>query len=347
MSVDTTLQKLINIESVTGDELLILDFIEEFLSKNNFSGEIIRNDGGIIAIPKNSSQKIALVGHVDTVPVSKTQKIEFDDTDTIPGRGSVDMKGGISLILHSLVEENQDIVGVFYTAEEGPYEKNGLGELMPIILGNKNLEFSIILEPTNCQIELGCLGTLNAKIKLKGIAAHSARPWVGENPIYKIGDISKKVSDNEINLLDIEGLEFKQVLSITTVSSGIANNVIPDEALLNINFRFSPEMSNDDAHNFISHMFSEFGEIEITSSSEGAMPNLDNPNVKNFISSTGLSPNPKQAWTDIARFYSHGIPSVNFGPGDPLLAHTADEHVSRKQLLESYELLMNYLRAVQ
>ena len=119
MSVDTTLQKLINIDSVTGDEILILDFIEEFLSKNNFSGEIIRNDGGIIAIPKNSSQKIALVGHVDTVPVSKTQKIEFDDTDTIPGRGSVDMKGGISLILHSLVEENQDIVGVFYTAEEG------------------------------------------------------------------------------------------------------------------------------------------------------------------------------------------------------------------------------------
>ena len=104
------------------------------------------------------------------------------------------MKGGISLILHSLVEENQDLIGVFYTAEEGPYEKNGLGELMPIILGNKNLEFSIILEPTNCQIELGCLGTLNANIKLKGIAAHSARPWVGENPIYKIGDISKKVS---------------------------------------------------------------------------------------------------------------------------------------------------------
>ena len=209
--------------------------------------------------------------------------------------------------------------------------------------GNKNLEFSIILEPTNCQIELGCLGTLNANIKLKGLAAHSARPWVGDNPIYKIGDISKKVSENEITLLDIEGLEFKQVLSITTVSSGIAKNVIPDEALLNINFRFSPEMSNDDAHNFINHMFSEFGEIEITSSSEGAMPNLDNPNVKNFISSTGLSPNPKQAWTDIARFYSHGIPSVNFGPGDPLLAHTADEHVSKKQLLESYELLSGYL----
>jgi len=344
LSVDTTLQKLINISSVTGDEVLILDFIEEFLSKNNFSGELIRNDGGIIAIPKNSSQKIALVGHVDTVPLSKTQKLKFDDIDLISGRGSVDMKGGISIILHSLVEENQDIIGVFYTAEEGPYEMNGLGELMPTILSNKNLEFSIILEPTNCEIELGCLGTLNANIKLKGIAAHSARPWVGENPIYKIGDISKKVSDNEITLLDIEGLEFKQVLSITKVSSGIANNVIPDEAILNINFRFSPEMTNDDAQNFINNMFSEFGEIEITSSSEGAMPNMENSNIKNFISSTGLSPNPKQAWTDIARFYSHGIASVNFGPGDPLLAHTADEHVSKKQLLESYELLMNFLR---
>ena len=344
MSVDTTLQKLINISSVTGDEVLILDFIEEFLSKNNFSGELIRNDGGIIAIPKNSSQKIALVGHVDTVPLSKTQKLKFDDIDLISGRGSVDMKGGISIILHSLVEENQDIIGVFYTAEEGPYEMNGLGDLMPTILSNKNLEFSIILEPTNCEIELGCLGTLNANIKLKGIAAHSARPWVGENPIYKIGDISKKVSDNEITLLDIEGLEFKQVLSITKVSSGIANNVIPDEAILNINFRFSPEMTNDDAQNFINNMFSEFGEIEITSSSEGAMPNIENSNIKNFISSTGLSPNPKQAWTDIARFYSHGIASVNFGPGDPLLAHTADEHVSKKQLLESYELLMNFLR---
>ena len=224
MNIVGTLEDLISINSVTGDEESILNFIEDFLIKNNFNGEVVRNDGGIIAVPVDSSKKVALVGHVDTVPVSDTQINTTDNDDLIVGRGTVDMKGGVAVILHALINEGKDIVGVFYTAEEGPYDKNGLGILMPILLSYSELEIAIIMEPTNNQIELGCLGALNATLQINGTAAHSARPWVGKNPIYDISKVTEVVLKNEILDLDIEGLNYKQVLSITKLSEGIAKS---------------------------------------------------------------------------------------------------------------------------
>jgi|TARA_B100000902_G_scaffold389346_1_gene436326 succinyl-diaminopimelate desuccinylase len=341
-----TLEDLISINSVTGDEESILNFIEDFLIKNNFNGEIVRNEGGIIAIPLNSSKKVALVGHVDTVPVSDTQINTSDNDDFVAGRGTVDMKGGVAVILHTLINEGKDIVGVFYTAEEGPYDENGLGILMPILLSYSELEFAIIMEPTNNQIELGCLGALNATLKINGIAAHSARPWVGKNPIYDVSKITKVVLENEILDLNIEGLNYKQVLSITKISAGIANNVIPGNLTMNINFRYSPEMNSNQAHEAIESLFSEYGDITFLSTSNGAMPNIKNSHISDFIKKTQLEAKPKQAWTDIARFYEAKLASLNFGPGDPLLAHTSDERISKKQLLESYELLIRYLKDI-
>ncbi len=346
MNIVGTLEDLISINSVTGDEESILDFIEDFLIKNNFNGEVVRNDGGIIAVPVDSSKKVALVGHVDTVPVSDTQINTTDNDDLVVGRGTVDMKGGVAVILHALINEGKDIVGVFYTAEEGPYDKNGLGILMPILLSYSELEIAIIMEPTNNQIELGCLGALNATLQINGTAAHSARPWVGKNPIYDISKVTEAVLENEILDLDIEGLNYKQVLSITKLSAGIANNVIPGNLTMNINFRYSPEMDSSQARETIDNLFSEYGEITFVSASDGAMPNIKNVHISDFISKTKLDAKPKQAWTDIARFYEAKIASLNFGPGDPLLAHTSDERISKKQLVESYELLIRYLKGI-
>ena len=346
MNLVGTLEDLISINSVTGDEASILNFIEDFLIKNNFNGEVVRNDGGIIAVPLESSKRVALVGHVDTVPVSDTQINTSDNEDLVVGRGTVDMKGGVAVILHALINEGKDIVGVFYTAEEGPYEKNGLGILMPILLSYSELEIAIIMEPTNNQIELGCLGALNATLQINGTAAHSARPWVGKNPIYDISKVTEVVLENEIIDLDIEGLNYKQVLSITKLSSGIANNVIPGNLTMNINFRYSPEMDSSQARETIESLFSEYGEITFVSTSDGAMPNVKNTHISDFISITKLEAKPKQAWTDIARFYESQIASLNFGPGDPLLAHTSDESISKKQLVESYELLIRYLKDI-
>jgi len=340
--VDTFL-KLISIESETGKEDNILDFIETFLEGNNFQGEIKRNNGGIVAVPSESSKKIALVGHVDTVPVVPNQQYEFENDDLIGGRGSVDMKGGIAVILHSLLENSSEIVGVFYTAEESSYEDNGLNIIMPELLSDFDIDFAIILEPTDNEIQLGCLGSLNATLTISGKAAHSARPWVGDNPIYKVKDVIKLVEDNEINELEIDGLNFKQVMSITKISSGIANNVIPETLKLNLNFRYSPELDGPEAGSYINNLFSDYVEVEILNTSDGAMPNKSEEKISDFIKKTGAVVQPKQAWTDIARFFEHKIPCVNFGPGDPLLAHATNEHVSKKQLLESYELLSGYL----
>ena len=170
MSIIEKLEKLISIESITGNEENILDYIEQDLKINQFDGTVIRNSGGIIAIPKFSSKKVALVGHVDTVPIVKDQKINFDDDDIIPGRGSVDMKGGVAVILELLINNPKNIVGVFYTAEEGPYENNGLGDLIPVLIQQCSVKFSIILEPTNNEIQLGCLGVLNASLTIDGKA---------------------------------------------------------------------------------------------------------------------------------------------------------------------------------
>ena len=282
MNLVDTFLKLISIESETGKEDNILDFIETFLEGNNFQGEIKRNNGGIVAVPSESSKKIALVGHVTLFLVVPNQQYEFDNDDLIGGRGSVDMKGGIAVILHSLIENSSEIVGVFYTAEESSYDDNGLNIIMPELLSDFDIDFAIILEPTDNEIQLAAW-CFKCYFNNKWKAAHSARPWVGDNPIYKVKDVIKLVEDNEINEIEIDGLIFKQVMSITKISSGIANNVIPETLMLNLNFRYSPELNGSEASNYINDLFSDYVEVEILNTSDGAMPNKSEEKISDFI----------------------------------------------------------------
>ena len=343
MKLDKLTQELIDIESVTGDENIILDFIEEYLQNSEFSGEIIRNNGGIIAYYPSSESSIALVGHVDTVPIDPNQ-VFINDASKIYGRGSVDMKSGIAVMLEVLTKNFKDVLAVFYTAEEGPMVNNGLELLMPILKNDFNLEFAVILEPTNGEVQLGCLGSANADLQINGKSAHSARPWMGENPIFKLSEVINFIHDNEIEEHSIDGLLFKQIITATTISGGSANNVIPSYVNLNINFRFLPTQNEVEAAKFLIDTFSKYGDIKIKNTSNGALPNLQSQNVKDFISITGAEVTPKQAWTDIARFTKENIPAVNYGPGNPLLAHSPDEFVNTNQIVESYELIVKYLK---
>ncbi len=254
------------------------------------------------------------------------------------------MKSGIAVMLNTLIDENSNEVGIFYTAEEGPINENGLEVLMPILQSDFDIEFAIVLEPTNLECQLGCLGALNAELIIKGISSHSARPWIGDNPIFKLNEVLDFIKENEIKDHKIEGLDFKEVLSVTKINGGIANNVIPGEINLNINYRFLPTISNNEAIKFIEESFSKFGELNIIDVASGAMPNLESKAVKDFIKITKVKKKPKQAWTDIARFSEENIPAINFGPGDPLLAHTANEFVNKNEILESYKLLLLYLK---
>ena len=344
MNLDKLTETLIDIESITGSEGKILSFIEEYLINNKFSGEIIKNDGGLIAYHSKKESKIALVGHVDTVPLDENQE-RLSDSEKISGRGAVDMKSGIAVMLNALLDENSNEVGIFYTAEEGPINENGLEILMPILQSEFDIKFAVIMEPTNLECQLGCLGALNAEIKIIGISAHSARPWIGENPIFKLNEFIEFLKENEVKEHNIENLEFKETLSLTKINGGVANNVIPPEINININYRFLPTLSNDEAKNYVFESFSKFGEVKIIDIVNGAIPNLESKEVKGFIKSGNLSIKSKQAWTDIARFSEVNIPAVNFGPGDPLLAHTSNEFINKNQILESYKILLKYLKS--
>ena len=344
MNLNELTETLIDISSVTGDEKEIINFIEEYLTQNKFTGEIIKNEGGLIAYHSKTDSKIALVGHLDTVPIDKEQN-RSTDSDNIFGRGSVDMKAGIAVMLNALLDDGSNEIGVFYTAEEGPINQNGLEVLMPILQNDFNIEFAIIMEPTNLECQLGCLGTLNAELKIKGVSSHSARPWIGDNPIYKLNEVLEYLKKNEIEDHLIEGLDFKQTLAATRINGGIANNVIPSEVTLNINFRFLPTLSNEEAIKEIEGKLKTFGEVSIVDVANGAMPNSKSNLVQEFIKATNAKVTSKQAWTDIARFTNINIPAVNYGPGDPLLAHTVNEFINKNQILESYKLLNEYLKS--
>jgi succinyl-diaminopimelate desuccinylase len=254
------------------------------------------------------------------------------------------MKSGIAVMLNTLIDENSNEVGIFYTAEEGPIKENGLEILMPILQSDFDIEFAIVMEPTNLECQLGCLGVLNAELKIVGISSHSARPWIGDNPIFKLNEVFDFLKNNEVKDHNIEGFDFKEVLSATKIYGGIANNVIPSEINININYRFVPTISNNEAKKYIEDSFSKFGELKIGDIANGAMPNSESKAVRDFIEVTKVDAKPKQAWTDIARFSLANIPAINFGPGDPLLAHTVKEFVNKNKILESYKLLLLYLK---
>lgn len=342
MNLDKLTEELIAIESVTGEENKILDFIEQYLHSSEFTGELIRNKGGIIAHHPSEASKIALVGHVDTVPIDLNQ-LQINDSNKIYGRGSVDMKSGIAVMLEILAKNYQNVVAVFYTAEEGPMVNNGLEVLMPILIKDFKIDFAVILEPTNSEVQLGCLGSVNADLQINGKSSHSARPWMGENPILKLSEVINFIQNNEIEEHIIEGLIYKQIITVTTISGGSANNVIPSHINLNVNFRFLPTQNEVEAAQFITNTFSKYGDITIKNTSNGALPNLQSQIVKDFINITGAEVTPKQAWTDIARFSYENIPAVNYGPGNPILAHSPDEFVNTSQIVESYESIVKYL----
>ena len=262
MSLDKLTRELIAIQSVTGNEVEILDFIERELSNSGFSGTILRNEGGIIAYYPSSKSSIALVGHVDTVPIDESQVI-VDDDSKIYGRGSVDMKSGVAVMLKIMSNNFENVAAIFYTSEEGPMVDNGLEILMPILQKDFNLEFAIILEPTNGEVQLGCLGSVNADLQINGKSAHSARPWMGENPIFKLPEVINYIQNNEVEDNIIDGLLFKKIISATTITGGTANNVIPSHINININYRFLPTSDENEAAEFIIESFSKFGEVTI------------------------------------------------------------------------------------
>ena len=337
---------LCNLESVSGSEKQLADAIERALALPHL--RVLRDGNAVVASTNSGKPRVLIAGHIDTVPVANnlpSQLHHFEREQVIVGRGSVDMKGGVAVMLKlasELVSPRYDISWIFYDNEEVDSSKNGLGRLAqnhPELLKG---EFAILCEPTSALVEGGCNGTLRALIRTKGVKAHSARPWMGENAIHKATPILQKLSAFEPQTIAVDGLEYRESLNAVSIKAGIAGNVIPDLCEVEINYRFAPSKNAQAAKAQIEELFTGF-EIEFVDVAEGARPGLDTELARQFLAATATTARPKYGWTDVARFSALGIPAINFGPGDPSLAHADNENLPVGHLFDVEKGLRSWL----
>lgn len=341
---------LMDIESVSGNERALADAIEDALRAYGHL-EVHRDGDSIVARTLGGkAERVILAGHLDTVPLPTTSGARGTvpvswDGDTLYGRGATDMKGGVAVQLAlaaTLIDASRDVTYIFYDHEEVEGSKSGLGRLFrncPEILGG---DFAILLEPTNGTVEGGCNGTSRYRVRTRGVAAHSARAWMGENAIHAAAPVLAVLAAYEPQTVDVDGLAYRESLNAVGISGGIAGNVIPDFCEVEVNYRFAPDKDVDAAEAHVFELFKGF-EIIRTDGAPGARPGLNHPAAASFVATVGQEPLPKYGWTDVARFSELGVPAVNFGPGDALLAHSDDEHVSADAIRQCLDTLRRWL----
>lgn len=335
-SIEITRQ-LCDIESVSGNEGRIADAIEVALRP--FGHLDVLRDGDAIVARTNigRDQRVVIAGHIDTVPLNNnlpTRSESEGGRDYLWGRGTVDMKAGVAVQLKLATELTApvvDITWIWYDNEEVSSDVNGLGRIArnhPELMAG---DFAILGEPTRSEVEGGCNGTLRAEVRTFGKRAHSARAWIGHNAIHDAGPLLDRLANYTPRDVEVEGLVYREGLSAVGISGGIAGNIIPDECVVEINYRFAPSRSAIEAEQHVREVFDGF-DVTIVDLAEGARPGLDSPLSKHFLAAVGGAAMPKYGWTDVARFSALGVPAVNYGPGDPLLAHADDERVELRQI---------------
>ncbi|WP_100811409.1 MULTISPECIES: succinyl-diaminopimelate desuccinylase [unclassified Microbacterium] len=328
---------LCDIPSVSGDETPLADAIQAAVSALSHL-EVIRDGDTIVARTMlGRDQRVVIAGHIDTVPINDnlpTRDVVVDGEACIWGRGTVDMKAGVAVQLvlaAELVAPRADITWMWYDHEEVDSNLNGLKRLAEHRPDLFAADFAILGEPSGGQVEGGCNGTLRALVRTHGMRAHSARSWVGENAIHQAAPILERLSQYRAQTITVEGLDYREGLNAVAISGGIAGNVIPDLCEVEVNFRFAPSRSESEAEQHVRDVFAGF-EVEIVDLAPGARPGLDAPLAREFVAAVGAEPRPKYGWTDVARFSALGVPAVNYGPGDPQLAHHDEERVPIAQI---------------
>jgi succinyl-diaminopimelate desuccinylase len=338
--------RLVDVESVSGGEARLADAIEAALSA--LPHVTVDRDGNAIVARTTFGrrERVALAGHIDTVPIAGNLPSRVAD-GMLYGCGSCDMKSGVAVQLRlagQLTSAVRDVTYVFYDCEEVEAERNGLLRLSrnrPELLES---DFAVLLEPTGAVIEGGCQGTLRADIVARGERAHSARSWMGSNAIHSAGGILDLLRAYSAREPVVEGLSYHEGLNAVGISGGVAGNVIPDECVVNVNYRFAPDRSPEQAIEHVREMFAPY-EVRITDVASGARPGLGQPSAASFVAAMGGQPRAKLGWTDVARFDALGIPAVNYGPGDPRLAHSRGEHVPLAQIAECENRMLSWLAA--
>ena len=342
--VVTLTEQLVDIESVSGNEDAIADAVETELRRLPHL-EVSRFGNTVVARTHlGLPERVVIAGHLDTVPVNDNLPARREG-DLLHGLGTCDMKGGVAVALRiaaTMAAPNRDVTFLFYECEEVEEYRNGLkllGETHPELL---EADFAILMEPSDAVVEAGCQGTMRVDVTTRGERAHSARSWRGVNAIHGAAEVLARLDAYEPRRVVIDGLEYREGLNAVYITGGVAGNVLPDRCTVSVNYRFAPDLSEEEAAAHVRKVFDGF-DLEVTDTAPAAMPGLSVPAAAAFIEAVGGVANPKFGWTDVARFSALGIPAVNFGPGDPSLAHKQEEHVPVEHLHRVEQQLRTWL----
>ena len=315
--------------------------------------EVIRIGDNIVARTNLDRQyRVAIGGHLDTVPENGNGTARFEGEHKLYGLGASDMKGGIAVMIElarNITEPAVDVTYVFYAREEVALEHNGLRELFAEIPEYLTADVAILGEPTGAVVEAGCQGTMRAVVTLKGQRAHTARPWMGRNAIHRLGGLLSALEAYEHREPTIDGCTYREAMQAVFVDGGVAGNVVPDAAKVTINHRFAPDRSSSEAEahmrSVIEPFMDEEDTFEIVDLSPAAKPDLRHPLMASLVGRNNLVVRAKLGWTDVAFFAEQGIPAVNFGPGEATLAHTKNEYIEATRLIGTYAALEDLLTA--
>lgn len=335
---------LIDIESVSGNEAPLADAVHQALAAlGRF--DIVRLGNTVLArTDLGRPTRVLLAGHLDTVPTAGNVPSRWDG-DLLFGCGATDMKAGDAMLLHiaaTVADPAKDLTLIFYECEEVEHARNGLTRVQRELPDWLAADLAILAEPTDGRVEAGCQGTLSFTITTVGSRAHAARSWLGRNAIHLAAPILERLAEYTPRTVDVDGCEYREGLNAVGIAAGIANNVVPDECTVRVNFRFAPDRDVADAEAHVRAVFEGF-EVSVSDAAPAARPGLAAPAAAEFVVAAGGLAVAKYGWTDVARFAALGIPAVNYGPGDPGLAHTPGEFVSATQIREMTEVLSRFL----
>jgi succinyl-diaminopimelate desuccinylase len=337
---------LVGIPSVSHHEGAMADAVQAALELCPWLDVERVGDNVVARTDLGRSRRLLLAGHLDTVPPTDGNDEPRVEGSTLFGVGAVDMKGGLAVFLHlagSVSEPGMDLTWCFYAGEEVAREFNGLARLWAERPDLLVADAAVLGEPSGAVVEAGCQGTLRVRVTLGGQRAHTARPHTGRNAIHRLAPVLEAVDGFSVRRPVIDGCEFAEQLQVVSVEGGVAGNVVPDRATVVINHRFAPDRSVAQAESAVRELLAPHLEPgdhwELVDAAPGAPPSLDHPILAALVSATGSRPRAKVGWTDVAFFWENGVPAANFGPGDPLLAHTSGEHVSTEELAEALRVL--------
>lgn len=341
-------QVLCDIPSVSGDERAIADFVERAVREVPHLTVSRDGDTVVARTSLGRARRVIIAGHLDTVPVVGnlpcTREVR-DGAEWIVGRGTVDMKAGVAVQLRLALElatPAVDITWIWYDHEEVGAKLNGLGRLFAHHPEFAVGDFAVLGEPTAGRVEGGCNGNLRVELRTRGVRSHSARSWLGDNAIHRLAGALATLHSFTPATVTVDGLDYREGLNAVRVSGGLAGNVIPDRAVLEVNYRFAPSASATEAAARVAGWFPDY-ELTVVDAADGARPGLTDPLAQAFVAAVGGSPRPKYGWTDVARFSALGVPAVNFGPGDPGGAHTDDEAVAIEEIRFCERALRSWL----